>query len=466
MLKLHNSLTRNIEVFKPTTDNLVRVYSCGPTVYDHVHVGNLMSFLMADTLNRVLNLNGFSVQHIMNLTDIDDKTISRSTTTYPDDSPEVALKKTTSKYIDLFFSDIKELNFNLKNINFVRATDSIEKMTDLITDLLDSELAYIADDGVYFSIEKYKNKGKKYGQLLDLPLTDSSQARINNDEYDKDNVHDFSLWKFQKSNEPAWELFYKNKSYLGRPGWHIECSVMSTAHLGLPFDIHTGGIDLLFPHHENEIAQSTAIPKENLYARFFIHNEHLLVNSKKMSKSLGNIYTLKDIKEKGYEPLVFRLFALQSHYRSQADFTFEILDSVKARLKNLRNIANLVWQPKGNSAKILLEDIKNNITNDINNDLNTPLALSELTALDVLENGVDPSQIEDFKKFIKFLDNLFGLDLSDQHDINTEQKNLIKERDDARLNNNWDKSDKIREHLKSQGIGLNDTNNGAVWYRI
>ena len=247
MLKLYNSLGRKIEEFKPVGDT-VKIYSCGPTVYDNVHIGNLSSFIFADSLNRAIELADFKLKHVMNITDVDDKTIRRSQEDDNESSPEIALKELTTKYELIFKDDIKAVGVNQDRYQFIRATDSIAAIQDLIRKLIDDGFAYITDDGIYFSITEYQKSGKKYGQLIDLDIKDSSKARINNDEYDKHSVHDFALWKLRREGEPSWSFEINGKDYFGRPGWHIECSAMSTEMLGQPFDIHTGGIDLIFPH--------------------------------------------------------------------------------------------------------------------------------------------------------------------------------------------------------------------------
>lgn len=472
-MQIHNTLSRKIEAFKPHDDSAVTMYSCGPTVYDHIHIGNLSAFIAADTLRRALTALSYSVKHVMNFTDIDDKTIRRSRETFPDDQPMDALKKLTRKYEDLFLHDMTAIGNDKDAITFVRATESIEGMRALIGELFQEGYAYITDDGVYFSIEKYKASGKKYGQLLELNTENTSAARIDNDEYDKESVHDFALWKTRKNNEPAWDFELDGNDLTGRPGWHIECSVMSVAKLGQPFDIHTGGIDLIFPHHENEIAQSTAGTSSALYARYFVHNEHLLVDGKKMSKSLKNFYTLEDVTRNGYEPLAFRLMVLQSHFRKQANFTWENLEAAQNRLNNLRVIACLKWNVTEGEALGLDAYSTKQVLAHMENDLNTPLALASMQEL--LENlaitaekngGLPKADAHYFNDMLEQLDVLFGLGLAQVEDINTGQKSLLSQRAEARKNKNWIKSDELRDTLTDQGIGIKDTATGQVWYRV
>lgn len=471
-MKLYNSLSRKVEEFEPLDGKSVRMYSCGPTVYDHVHIGNLSAFIYADTLRRVLIANNYDVNHAMNFTDVDDKTIRRSAERYPDTAPEIALKQLTQEYSQVFLSDMEAMGNDIDALTLVKATDSIEAMRGLIAQLYKNGFAYIADDGVYFSIQKYKSSGKQYGQLLKIDSSNTSSARINNDEYDKESVHDFALWKLQKGNEPAWDFELDGHNLLGRPGWHIECSVMSSGALGQPFDIHTGGVDLLFPHHENEIAQSTAGQDTPIYSQFFFHNEHMLVDGKKMSKSLGNFFTLRDIQEKGYDPLAFRLMVLQSHYRSQSNFTWENLEAAQNRLNDWRAWADRRYQTTIDKMPTALDDMWHdtfsNMRSELSNDMNTPQALASLSKLvNWMEQHPIPSQ--DSKHTVgalKLIDDVFGLELDNRSDISTAQKDIITEREVARKNKSWTKSDELRDLLNKQGIGIKDTDHGQIWYRL
>lgn len=479
-LQLYNSLTKSIEEFTPINDT-ARVYSCGPTVYDHVHIGNLSAFIFADTLRRVLAANDFSPKHVMNFTDVDDKTIKRSREEHPDEEPLVALQKTTKHYGDLFLKDMQAVGNDTTAIDFIRATDDkvIGGMQELIRSLVSQDFAYIADDGVYFNIDAYKKSGKVYGQLVDVSVDSTSQARIQNDEYDKESAHDFALWKVRQEGEPSWQFSIEGHDLTGRPGWHIECSVMSSLGLGLPFDIHTGGVDLMFPHHENEIAQSTAGQDSAIYAKFFTHNEHILVDGKKMSKSLGNFYTLADLKKKAIDPIAFRLLVLQSHYRKPSNFSLEAIESATNRLKRWRDIASLRWQIHDTLHDDDDKDSAHNVNGIIlatphaalealNNDLNLPAALALIeTALDAIESSpLDKIQRSALNQLFDWLDDVFGLRLTTTTpDINDEQKRLVMERSRAREQKDWARSDKIRLQLTDQGINLRDLNGRTVWTR-
>lgn len=468
-MKLYNTLTRALDDFQPIDDGKVRMYSCGPTVYDHAHIGNLSAYIFADTLRRTLTYSGYEVTQVMNYTDVDDKTVGRSQEKYPNKDPKEALEALASEYIRLFLDDVTKIGVDTSVITFVRATENIEAMKAIITKLHQAKIAYIADDGVYFSIDAYKKSGKKYGQLLQLSEQSTSKARIDNDEYDKESTHDFALWKKQKAGEPSWDFQLDGQNIAGRPGWHIECSAMSEAALGLPFDIHTGGIDNIFPHHENEIAQSTAAEQISKMANFFVHCNHVLVDGKKMAKSAGNFITLSDVVGKGFDPLAFRLLVLQSHYGSEVNFTWDALRASENSLLNIYAAADMKWQPNiSTDTTVAVGHNLDNIEDAMRNNLQTPIALRELRAimLGYSEDGVSEDEREAFQKLLEKLDGLFGLQLSNRPDINNEQKNLIAKRLETKARGDFASADAIRAKLMQQKIGLEDRSNGTRWYRI
>lgn len=470
-MKLYNTLTRQINEVTPLQPPVVRMYSCGPTVYNNIHIGNLSSFIFADTLRRTISANGQPVQHVMNFTDVDDKTIRRSHELYPDLDAMPALLKLTGNYSQVFLDDMQTVGNDIAAMQFVKATDSIEAMQSLITELFDAKIAYIADDGVYFSIEAYQANGKTYGQLTEITTNSTSEARINNDEYDKDSAHDFALWKLQKDGEPAWPFILGGKQVDGRPGWHIECSAMSHATLGTPFDIHTGGIDLIFPHHENEIAQSTAVGDSRTYATHFAHNEHMLIDGKKMSKSLNNFYTLEDITKQGYDPLAFRLLVLQSHYRNQAHFTWKNLAAAQNRLKELRAMAVLRYQALPvvhDAATFSLEDVPLELRAILAEDLSTPQALAYLSNIttQLLAVLIEEDMVDHFEVMLQGIDAVFGLQLQQVPDITPTQKQVIADRREARANKDWSLSDTLRDQLVEHGIGLRDRDEATIWYHL
>ncbi len=469
-MKLHNTLTKKVENFTPLKPGQVAMYSCGPTVYDHAHIGNLIAFIMADSLRRTLTASGFTVIHVMNYTDVDDKTIKRSLERFHEFEAHVALRTLTDEYIEIFNVDMRRIGNDIEAVRFVRATDFIGPMQGLIKDLYAKKIAYIAEDGVYFSIEAYKELGRSYGQLTNVTVSSTSNARIRNDEYDKDAAHDFALWKTRKKGEPSWEFTLDGHDLTGRPGWHIECSVMSSEELGQPFDIHTGGVDLMFPHHENEIAQSTATTKNPLYASFFVHNEHLLVDGRKMSKSLGNFYTLENIINGGIDPLAFRLMVLQAHYRSQTNFTWENVEAAENRLQRWRDMAVLRWQTLKNSESAVeasaFADYRQRLLAAMQDDLDTPAALAVVDeAFGMVDAGVPAALQKSFEEFLQLIDSLLGMDLIKQADISPEEKTLLKERSEAKQNKDYNKADELRDQLLEAGIAIKDTPLSTLWSR-
>lgn len=472
-MKFYNTLTKAVEEFRPLQPNHIRIYSCGPTVYDHLHIGNLRAFVVADLLRRCVQSSlptGAKLTHVMNITDVDDKTISRSQQDYPGLEPSDALTKLTGKFTAIFLNDMKRIGNDLTGLTLTQATEpeNITAMQALIKRLYDKKFAYIAEDGVYFSIANYQAAGKKYGQLTPVTADSTSSARINNDEYDKESAHDFALWKLQKSGEPAWPFELDGQALAGRPGWHVECSAMSKRLLDQPFDIHTGGVDLKFPHHENEIAQSTAAVDNPIYARFFLHNEHMLIDAQKMSKSLGNIYTLDTLIGRGHDPLALRVLLLQAHYRSQINFTWDSLSSAQNFLYRLRAWADLRFQPSvqtAGDAKPIYRATVAKIKESIAEDLNSAGALSQLSDLvsAAEEAGAD---IEALEETLEVVDSLLGLNLLTSEDISADQKALIAQRQAARDNQDWSTADKLRQTLIEQGLEINDTARGPIWSRL
>lgn len=477
-LQFHNTLTKKVDPFVALDPKQTTMYSCGPTVYDHVHIGNLSAFIAADTLRRVLTASGQTVKHVMNFTDVDDKTIRRSHELYPDMAPMAALKKLTTTYGDFFLDDMRAIGNDTDALTFIKAADetTIEGMRQLITELSKAGFAYTTDDGVYFSIDAYKKSGKTYGQLLEISASNTSEERIDNDEYDKESIHDFALWKIKKPGEPAWEFTLDGKILDGRPGWHIECSVMSHLGLGEPFDIHTGGIDLIFPHHENEIAQSTALTKNPTYATFFIHNEHILVDGKKMSKSLGNFFTLQNLIDQGVTPLAFRLLVLQSHYRHQTNFSIENAAAATNRLNKWRNIAALRHQTHDtlmddddkstDERTVSLYATSQAIIEALADDLDTPAALAIIDEAFSRLSGSKLSDIHQhaFVQLLETIDETLGLQLlGSTHDISDDNKRLVLQRQQARDRQDWKMSDKLRDELAKNGIVIRDTPSGSIW---
>jgi len=444
-LKLYNTLTRKKEIFKPRNKNYVGFYSCGPTVYNYVHLGNHRTNILNDLLKRSLTSLGYKVKHVMNITDVDDKTIKGSL------NEKIPLKKFTRKYEKIFFDEISSLNIQ-KPDHVLRATESIKEMVILIKKLLDQEYAYKTSDGIYFSVNKFKD----YGKLAQLGDIKKTKKRIKKDEYEKDNIQDFALWKFYVKEDG--DVFWETKIGKGRPGWHIECSAMSMKVLGNSFEIHTGGADLIFPHHTNEIAQSESATKKK-FVKYWVHGG-MLTTKEKMSKSLGNVIYLKDLKKKDYSPLDYRYFCLTKHYRSPLTFTWKNLDSAKNSLKKLKNI---VLEMKKSSKKINKKNFElasKQFFEIINDDLNISRAMSYLWEI-LRENKLNDS--EKYKLALEF-DKVFGLDLGKEEKIkiSSNVKKFAEEREKFRKKKNWKKADELRDKIVKLGYIIEDKEKGYV----
>lgn len=439
MLRVYNTLSHQVEDFKPQNDSKVTMYTCGPTVYDHMHIGNLRTFLFADVLFRVLKFNGFTVEAAENITDIDDKIIQRAK------DRNATIEEVGREYTKYFLEDIRKLNINPDNLKEQpRATQYIGKMIDYIRDLLEKGFAYVEDDGsVYFDISKFPGYGKLSG-VSEREL--KSGTRTLSDEYTKDNVQDFALWKSVKDDEVGFDSPWGK----GRPGWHIECSVMSQSILGNKIDIHTGGIDLIFPHHENEIAQSEAKTGEKPFVKYWIHGAHILVDGKKMSKSFHNFYTLSDLENKGIEPLALRYLYLQTHYRQEMNFTWESLEAAQTALNKLRNFLSDV---AGNGK--IVKEFKEKFMAAINDDLNMPKALAIVWELIKAD-----SNAADKAKTLEEFDQVLGLSLFDfkEKEIPEEIKKMLEEREVLRREKKYDEADKLREKIISMGYKVEDKN--------
>ena len=439
MLKLYNTFGRKKQIFKPIKEGEVGVYGCGLTVYNYGHIGNYRTLVGYDVLTRYLKYKGYKVKKVVNITDVDDKTIRDSI------REGKSLKEFTDKYIKAFFEDEKSLNI-IKADKYPRATEHIKEIVKIIEKLLKKGIAYKSDDGIYFNVKKFKSYGKLSGVKLDKL---KSSDRIDSDEYDKENVSDFALWKFY-DNEDG-NVFWKTSLGKGRPGWHIECSAMSTKYLGQPFDVHLGGVDLIFPHHENEIAQSEGCCDKK-FANYWVHGEWMIVNSKKMSKSLGNYYTVRDLDDMGYSPLTLRYFYLIGHYRSQVNFTVENLKNAENSLDRLKRIVGeLKDDGKENSKYLKLFE------KAMDDDLDTVGALQVLWSL--LRDDKASGKIKTIKK----MDEVFGLDLlkKEKIEIPTDVMKLVKDREKARRDKDWKKADKLRSEIEKKGWKIDDTGEGS-----
>jgi len=453
-MKIYNTLSKKIDEFKPS-EEIVSYYTCGPTVYDHAHIGNLRTFVFEDLLKRALLTSGFSVNHVMNITDVDDKTIKKG------EGNRSKHNNLTNKYQEIFFSDLNKLNI-LSPTKITKATQYIDQMVELVSSLLDKGYAYKGDDGsIYFSVTKYAD----YGKLSNLDKSGlKSGARVSQDEYDKENPADFALWKAW--DESDGEIYWETSLGKGRPGWHIECSAMSQKELGQTIDIHAGGVDLIFPHHENEIAQSEAATGKK-FARYWVHGEHLLVDGKKMSKSLNNFYTLDDILARGFSPLDFRYLCLQAHYRSKLNFTWEALEAARnSRLRLLRisqDIRHKIQLPD----KIQISNSKflKQFADKILDDLNTPEALAVLWEMLRDEKITDSDKLFALNKIDKeFL--AIGIYDAKEEEIPSDVLDLAKKRDAAKKNKDFQLADEMRKQVRDKGYSIEDSSDGYKIIKI
>lgn len=464
MLKLFNSLSRKKEKFVPLADKKVGMYTCGPTIYNYAHIGNFRAYIFEDLLRRYLKYKGFKVTQVMNLTDVDDKTIKGS------QAEKLKLKDFTKKYADAFFEDIKALGIEKAEF-YPRATEHIPEMVAMIKKLLKAGYAYKSDDGsIYFAVSKFKD----YGKLAHMKIDElKAGARVKQDEYEKENVSDFALWKAW--DESDGDVFWETELGKGRPGWHIECSAMSMKYLGETFDLHTGGIDNLFPHHENEVAQAEAATGKR-FVKYWMHCAHLLVDNKKMSKSLGNFYTLRDLLQKGYSPKALRYLLLSTHYRQQLNFTFEALEAAKAGIERLNDFAAMLRSVKvegmvHEKVRGFVDDCIQQFDDAMDDDLNIAPALASI--FDMVKNIYKFDSEEKLTKADADMiyDTLLTFDLvlgvvdKEVAKLDAEIDALVKEREDARLKKNFKKADEIRDLLKSKGIILEDSPAGVRWKR-
>ncbi|MFQ6082371.1 MAG: cysteine--tRNA ligase [Candidatus Aminicenantia bacterium] len=460
MLKLFNTLSGKVESFQPLKSGEVKIYTCGPTVYDYAHIGNFRAYIFEDLLKRFLKHLGYKVVHVMNITDVDDKTIKGSK------AEGKTLNEFTEKYIQAFFEDIDTLNVKRADY-YPRATEHIGEMVKIIKGLMDKEHAYEKDGSIYFNISSFLN----YGRLSKIKIGDlKTTGRIDSDEYEKEDIHDFVLWKAKKKNEPYWDT----ELGAGRPGWHIECSAMSMKYLGETFDIHCGGVDNIFPHHENEIAQSEAYTGKK-FVNYWLHCHHLIVNGEKMSKSKGNYYTLRDLLAKNYDPQAIRFLLMSTHYRKVLDFTFNFLEQATSSVQRIRNFVYELENrsfPPGESKKVnkIITKAKEQFEAGLNNDLNITISLTTLFKMIkeinilLVENKIFTQDVKNILNWLKEIDSVLGLlPKKVEEKLPPEIMEKIKQREQARKEKNFVLADKIRKELHEKGIILEDTKNGVRW---
>jgi cysteinyl-tRNA synthetase len=458
-----NTLTRRKEKFVPIESGKVRMYTCGPTVYDYAHIGNFRAFVFEDLLKRWLEYRGFKVTHVMNLTDVDDKTIRGS------QKQKVPLAKYTEHYAKAFFEDIKALNIEPADY-YPKATSHIPEMAALVKRLMQNGYGYKGQDGsIYFAISKFKN----YGKLSHIKVAElKAGARVKTDEYTKEEAQDFALWKAWTPEDG--DVFWETELGKGRPGWHIECSAMSMKYLGETFDIHCGGNDNMFPHHENEIAQSEAATGKK-FVNYWLHNEHLLVEGRKMAKKFGNFYTLRDLLGKGYDPIAIRYLLLSSHYRGQFNFTFEALDAAGVAVERLRNFVRRLQDAhgEGSGGRVaeLLRGVQQGFGDAMDDDLNVSVALAvlfdfvrEMNVL--LDDGVvSKNEADEAVAVLKRFDGVLGVvgEVEAEEALPKEAEELIAKREAARKAKDWATADALRVRLSELGVVLEDTTQGVRW---
>ncbi|WP_102399186.1 cysteine--tRNA ligase [Haloimpatiens massiliensis] len=463
-MKIFNSMTRKKEEFIPVKPGEVRMYVCGPTVYDFFHIGNARTFVIFDTIRRYLEYRGYKVKFVQNFTDIDDKMIRRA------NEENVTVKMLGDKFIEEYYKDADGLNIERATVN-PRATEYMEQIVDFVKELMDKGYAYEVNGDVYFHTKKFDEYGKLSGQNLDDL---QAGARINVDERKKDPM-DFAIWKSQKPGEPAWESPWG----MGRPGWHIECSCMSYDLLGETIDIHGGGMDLIFPHHENEIAQSEARTGKK-FVKYWMHAAYLNIDNKKMSKSLKNFFTTRDIL-KQYDVDVIRFFMLSAHYRNQLNFSKELLDSAKSSVERIYNtvsnleslleevkVENILSEEK--KFEDTLKELKNRYIEKMDDDFNTADGITVIFDLvkEINLNVNVNSSKELVKKsldLIRELGSPLGIfQKSTKTKLENEIEKLIEDRQKARKEKNWALADEIRDNLSKRGIILEDTPQGVRWH--
>ena len=475
-IRLHNTLSGKVEPFVPQRPGEVSIYTCGPTVYDYAHIGNYRTFVFQDILRRFLELRGFKLKHVMNLTDVDDRIIANAA------AAGVSIRDYTAKFVQAFFDDCKALSIEAPE-HWIRATDYIDDMVKLIQRLQEKSFTYAGEGSIYYRIAKFP----EYGKLSKIDVTGiQAGARVDNDRYEKESARDFALWKAPKPGEHFWETPIGP----GRPGWHIECSAMAMHYLGETIDIHTGGIDLAFPHHENEIAQSEGATGKK-FVNYWMHAEHLLVEGEKMSKSLGNFFTLRDLFAKGYKPSTLRYALVSVPYRRQLNFTFDGLQQAANSVERLRNFSDRLTREKfqEGSAPGMAERIAtaaNDFDAALADDLNTAMALG--VAYDLVREANIAMDKGEFrqgdvaaaKEFLSNFDRVFaviadtdaeklaalGYGAGDGAMSDADVEKMVAERQDARKRRDFAASDRIRKELAERGIILEDGRDGSVrWKR-
>ena len=462
--RLYNTLTRKVESFSPADGETVRIYSCGPTVYRPAHLGNFRTFLFEDLLRRVLKLRGWKAMQVMNLTDVDDKIIKAAS------EQGTNIGEVTAPITKIFHADRAFLRIQDAEI-YPKATDHIPEMIEIVKRLVDRGLAYKADDGsVYFAIDKFKD----YGKLSRLDTREvKAGARVIQDDYSKENAQDFALWKAAKPEDEATGAAWDSPWGRGRPGWHLECSAMAMKYLGETLDIHCGGVDLIFPHHEDEIAQSEGATGKP-FSRFWCHGEFLLTEGTKMAKRLGNVATVQDLRDQGIPPAAFRHFVFSTHYRKQLNMSGEALEASMEGVRRIGDFAQRLAEAKAATPELekIAEDAEAEVTAALFDDLNAPIALGALFTFvrkanaELDRNGVDKRALEAARAVFARINSVLDV-IPDATGADPEVSRWVEERlsarRDARARREFAEADRIRAEIESKGIAIEDTPHGTKW---
>jgi cysteinyl-tRNA synthetase len=439
----------------------VRMYVCGPTVYGPAHIGHARTYIAFDIIRRYLEYAGYKVKLVINITDVHDDIVKTAR------EENVSIGELSEKYTKLFFEDIKALAIKEAS-HYPKVSEEIEDIINMVKVLLDKGYAYETEDGVYYNVRKFPNYGKLSGIKLDYAKTGT---RVKTDKYDKENPADFALWK-KEPEPPHWDSPWGK----GRPGWHIECSVMSSKYLGEQIDVHCGAVDLIFPHHENEIAQSEAATGKSPFVRYWLHSGFLTIDGQKMSKSLGNYIEVRKLLEK-YDPKVFRFFIARVHYRSRIDFSEKAMEEAKSTLARLNDflyrLSEVEEEGDGEAARALVEKTRKKFTEAMNDDFNVVLAWRAIFEMEneankmMAENKLSKTGARIILDFLREVDSIFAVfTFPERHELSEEERQLILERDRLRKEKRFEEADKIREELKKRGIVLIDTPHGTKWRRV
>jgi cysteinyl-tRNA synthetase len=455
-------MTRQKEDFHPIEPGKVNMYTCGPTVYNYPHIGNYRAYMFEDLLRRYLKYRNYQVTQVMNLTDVEDKIIRDSQQT------GLTLDAFTQQYKTAFFADLKTLNIEAAEV-YPEATTHIPEMVQMIQILIDRGYAYEVSGSVYYRIDRFPN----YGKLAHFDLGElqrGASGRIDIDEYDKDDVHDFALWKAWSPDDGS--IYWDTALGRGRPGWHIECSAMSMKYFGSHFDIHTGGEDNIFPHHENEIAQSEAATGQQ-FVNYWLHCRHLLVDNQKMSKSLGNFYTLRDLLEQGYKPKGLRYALLSTHYRQPMNFTLDGLSGAENAVQRLMDFMNALQAAEGDGEDVsaLLQQTQTRFEEALDDDLNIAGALGAIFEMvrevnrAIAERQLSPAAAEQVTALMRRFDTVLGI-LADDDAIDARAEALLFKRQEARQQRNFARADAIRDELQQMGYAVEDSPQGSRLKRL